>query len=599
MPGGLEGKVILDPMMGGGTTLHEAIRMGANVIGADLDPIPVLQARATLSEASLNRLEIVFDEVHQAARKKLKRYFTTSAPCCGRSTELQYVLFGQKKKCNCGDVILVDSYILRHESDGSKVRIDPKSGIIYRIQKPEESSAIPGQSDGERDLFVEKSVRSCVICSEPYEEYTELPFYQRFHPIAVVGPCNCETNGGYNLFFKKPDAQDLQKIESANKRRPRYARKQRQFVVQPGPKSNDLLAHGIPTYLDLFSSRQLLYITEMIRLLNPLDGLLKLNLGLLVSTSLEFNSMLCGYKGGNVHRPGAIRHVFSHHAYSFPYTALENNPLSKKKSSGTLISLFNARIRRGKKWAEAPVERLVENGKVIGKKLIHGEQDFGLEVEEQHHLDRRGRKFMLIQGSSVSLPLEPNSVDYVVTDPPYFDNVQYSDLSNFFRVWLMQIFGNDAKWKLNIRQSAVDLHTNSNGQYENVLARIFKECHRVLYKDGGRLIFTFHQWNPKGWAALTIALKKAQFILTNRYVIHAENIASVHIANMEALHHDAVLILSPRLTNNSESTFLLPNKLDRGSSEKFTHDCSSALGWMLNNNVSARQIKKLWKRLLD
>ena len=46
-PGGLEGKIVLDPMMGGGTTLHEAIRLGANVIGADIDPIPVVQARAT------------------------------------------------------------------------------------------------------------------------------------------------------------------------------------------------------------------------------------------------------------------------------------------------------------------------------------------------------------------------------------------------------------------------------------------------------------------------------------------------------------------------------------------------------------------------
>lgn len=48
-PKGLEGKIILDPMMGGGTTLHEAIRLGANVIGADIDPIPVVQARASLS----------------------------------------------------------------------------------------------------------------------------------------------------------------------------------------------------------------------------------------------------------------------------------------------------------------------------------------------------------------------------------------------------------------------------------------------------------------------------------------------------------------------------------------------------------------------
>jgi len=52
-PGGLAGKVILDPMIGGGTTLHEAIRMGANVIGVDLDPIPVLQARARFQAALL------------------------------------------------------------------------------------------------------------------------------------------------------------------------------------------------------------------------------------------------------------------------------------------------------------------------------------------------------------------------------------------------------------------------------------------------------------------------------------------------------------------------------------------------------------------
>jgi adenine-specific DNA methylase len=51
-PGGLEGQIILDPMMGGGTTLHEAIRLGANVVGSDIDPIPVLQTRATLTDVA-------------------------------------------------------------------------------------------------------------------------------------------------------------------------------------------------------------------------------------------------------------------------------------------------------------------------------------------------------------------------------------------------------------------------------------------------------------------------------------------------------------------------------------------------------------------
>ena len=64
-PGGLAGKIILDPMMGGGTTLHEAIRLEANVIGADIDPIPVLQARATLSELPLPQLEAAFEQFYQ------------------------------------------------------------------------------------------------------------------------------------------------------------------------------------------------------------------------------------------------------------------------------------------------------------------------------------------------------------------------------------------------------------------------------------------------------------------------------------------------------------------------------------------------------
>ena len=61
-PGGLEGKIVLDPMMGGGTTLHEAIRLGANVIGADIDPIPVAQVRATLTQVELADLQIAFNQ---------------------------------------------------------------------------------------------------------------------------------------------------------------------------------------------------------------------------------------------------------------------------------------------------------------------------------------------------------------------------------------------------------------------------------------------------------------------------------------------------------------------------------------------------------
>src|SRR3989304_8300531 len=81
-PGGLEGLTVLDPMMGGATTLHEAIRLGANVIGYDVDPIPVLQARASLTEIILEEKQAAFNIFLEKLDQKLSHYFETSCPDC-------------------------------------------------------------------------------------------------------------------------------------------------------------------------------------------------------------------------------------------------------------------------------------------------------------------------------------------------------------------------------------------------------------------------------------------------------------------------------------------------------------------------------------
>src|SRR5690554_7290144 len=101
-PGGLEGKIILDPMMGGGTTLHEAIRLGANVIGADIDPIPVLQARATLSEVPLAQLEEAFRTLCAALDRRISPLFETECPQCNERGPLRFVLYGAQRSCGCG-----------------------------------------------------------------------------------------------------------------------------------------------------------------------------------------------------------------------------------------------------------------------------------------------------------------------------------------------------------------------------------------------------------------------------------------------------------------------------------------------------------------
>jgi putative DNA methylase len=587
-PGGLEGKIVLDPMMGGGTTLHEAIRLGANAIGVDIDPIPVLQARATLSAIPLAELETAFEDLHAALYSRLAHLYRTTCPECGCPVDLNYVLYGARRFCRCGPVLSVDSTILRQNADGSTIRICAKCHHIGRGEQ--DCACAPSVSN---TPLVEKGTGTCPTCGEAYREDLTIPFYARYAPLAIVGQCP-----SHGVFFAEPRSDDLRNLQLADELRDgAQLGPLEDFAVYPGPKSQDLIRHGIRSYLDLFSSRQILYLERAIQLLPRFAPSIRLNLGLLISTSLEFNSMLCGYKGSDKRRPGAVRHTFSHHAYSFPHTALENNPILNALASGTLRNLFHDRIWRARHWAMRPEERAIV-GDDVRKVVITGEVDFGFETDNPKDLASGDHRFLLTQGSAGALHLGAESVDYVVTDPPYFDSVQYSDLATYFRVWLRRLLPTDAVWDYDQGESAVDPDGNGNGQYTKVLSSILAECHRVLKKKSGRLIFTFHHWNPKGWAALTLALMRSNFVLLNRFVVHSENPTSTHIVNVKALTHDAVLVLAP-IEAGLARQWVLPSRVDAASSRQFCEDCATVIGWMLNCDLTESDVEAEWKRLLS
>ncbi len=595
-PGGLAGKIILDPMMGGGTTLHEAIRLGAHVIGADLEPIPVLQARATLTKVDLAELERAYKRFYTELRKAVSPYFQTTCPESGLATAVNYTLYGVKRVCNGRPVIVVDSLVLRVEADGSTIRLCPRChGVLL-------DTAVCACTDGgDKPPLVERGDIA------PDDDVTDLdlPFYQRYVPLVLVTRCPRQKR----LLFKSPDVADLALLAQAEALRPALPFDPADFAIEPGRKSRQLTPRDIHNYLDLFSSRQLLYLHHAIQLLPQFAPEIRLNLGLLVSTSLEFNAMLCGYKGKNKRRAGAIRHTFSHHAYSFPYTALENNPVYPRQASGTLQKLFQARIRNGRLWAQKPRERVIGKGySVIGEKLevkskkgfveIVGEMDGGVEVNSVGAMTPdSGQRFLLLQGSSTQLALPDGSVDFIVTDPPYFDSVQYSDLAAFFRVWLRHLLPEAAEWAYDTQESAVDPHQlDSESRYTELMSGIFAECRRVLKEENGRFIFTFHHWNPKGWAALTVALRQAGFALVNRYAVHSENPISVHITGMKALLHDAILVFAP--AERVDVVWQRPSHINLTNSEQFCYDCGTFLGWMLRQELAETAVLNLWQAAL-
>lgn len=308
--------------------------------------------------------------------------------------------------------------------------------------------------------------------------------------------------------------------------------------------------------------------------------------------------MLCGFKGVKKRRAGAVRHTFSHHGYSFPYTALENNPVYPRRASGTLQKLFHSRIVRGLTWAREPLERVVPDAQARFVPIT-GELDMGTEVRSAESLFPSVRNFFLIQGSSVQLPVPTAGIDAVVTDPPYFDSIQYGDLSAFFRVWLRRFLPDAADWDYAQKSAAVNSERDTMADhYVELMTAIFRECRRVLKPDSGRLIFTFHHWQPRAWAALSIALYDAGFVLLNRYVVHAENPMSVHISKMRALTHDAILILAAR-ERVHETRWKSDISPFDPESYRFTHRCATMLGWILDQpGLSPSEIEKFWNSSL-
>jgi len=578
--GGLEGITILDPMMGGGTTLHEAIRLGANVIGYDLDPIPVLQARASMSQVPLEQKELVFRDFLHVLEEKLRPYFQTTCPTCAGRAEVQFMLHGARKSCDCRDVLVVDSFLLREEPDGRHKRLEDYYPEL-RFER--------GRKQWQ---FCEKGNARCPACNKSLGNYTHVPFAERYIPILTVGVC--QTHG---QFFKEVGKDDLEAIAKAKKATARIDSPEKHSLrVLGGPKSSDLLNRKIEYYSDLFSARQLLYISTAKNFIDAAEPKHRLWLALLVSTSLEFNSLLCGYKGSERRRPGAIRHVFSHHAYSFPHTSLENNPVFSQRTSGTLRRLFDDRIKDAAVWASAPIER---KPKPSGwrKVAVLGEIDSGFECLSLEQFVNQKRRFIFEQCDSSRMPLPDESVDYVVTDPPYYDSVQYSDLSHYFRVWLQWFLPGDANWNFAPLSSAVAETEANKEKYRIVLTGIWRECNRVLRRPHGRLVFTFHHWQPEAWIQLTLALKAADFRLVNSYTVHSENPISVHIRNLKALKHDSILVLRSKDSHPARQRFF-PQQISGDDSFSFCRGCAHLLGHCLDGEYSDSEIERIWRAAL-
>jgi hypothetical protein len=91
--------------------------------------------------------------------------------------------------------------------------------------------------------------------------------------------------------------------------------------------------------------------------------------------------------------------------------------------------------------------------------------------------------------------LAAGSIDAVVTDPPFFDNVHYSELADFFYVWQRHILDRVALDESSTTRRGEEVQSTEASEFANRLKAVFEECCRVL-RDDGLLVFTYHHSRP-------------------------------------------------------------------------------------------------------
>lgn len=147
----------------------------------------------------------------------------------------------------------------------------------------------------------------------------------------------------------------------------------------------------------------------------------------------------------------------------------------------------------------------------------------------------------VIEGSSETINLPSRSVDLVLTDPPYHDDVQYSELSLPLRAWA------DLARETLTGDAAVNPTTDAeeaDNAYASLLERIFQEIRRVLRADG-HLIFSFANRQPTVWVDLFTALQAAGLQAAGCVIVHSENERDQAKRDVRACTSDMILDLVP------------------------------------------------------
>src|SRR5216683_2052307 len=265
-----------------------------------------------------------------------------------------------------------------------------------------------------------------------------------------------------------------------------------------------VVEYGLDRFVELFTPRQLLalltltaeaclaYTTMLEKGIEPKHAkAITTYLGLLIDRFADYNSTVCSWHNSRE----TIGHTYARQTLPMAWDFVEVNPFGG--GSGSVTGALD--------WILEALQTLVDSG-------------------QPAHVYRT---------SATKLLLEDAILDAVITDPPYYDNVSYADLSDFFYVWLKRSIGflypeHFSTHLTPKKQEAIMAAYRHNKHkeiarqsYETMMAQAFSEAYRVL-KPGAPLVCVYAHKTTLGWSTLIEALRHTGFVITEAWPLDTE-----------------------------------------------------------------------------
>ena len=552
-----EDTVVFDPFMGSGTTLGETLKLGGKAIGRDINPVSYLQVRTALTLRNSKELEKTYQEIEADVADIISSYYTARLPD-GTLCQALYYFWVMQAPCpvchSCVD--LFSNYIFaKHAYSERNPRVQvvcPKCGVIspqdYRVSWME-CSRCGHHFDASAGPVKGKSAKcsQCLcefVIGRAIKETGSPPVYRMYAKLVLTNDGKKEYHAitAYDESLYRKAAADLERSVYAIP----------QGKIEPGYNTDQTLNYGFRAWSQMFNARQLLCLSTLANRIKKIDdGQLRDAFVCLYSGMLEFNNMFASYKGEGT---GAVRHTFHHHILKPERTPLEANIWGTPKSSGAFSTLFRSRLLRAARYAQQPFELALspdDSGNRSVKTYGINEPLTGLANSESYHQFSDNPKLYVSCGDSAATDLPDGCVDVVVTDPPFFDNVHYSQLADFFYAWQKVILDVYPSHRADTTRSESEVQNSDAKAFTERLTRTFRESGRVL-KDDGLLVFTYHHSRLEGWQSVLNAIKDAGFQIMVCHPVKAEmSVAAPKRQAKSPINFDIIMVCRKTLSETA------------------------------------------------